>query len=59
MALHPAHVRAVAEIQNTLPREQGGHSAPYAPRHARGLAQLEGYLRRGSETGRCAVSRWM
>ncbi len=51
MALHPAHVRAVAEIQNALPREQGGQSAPYAPRHARGLAQLEGYLREGQRSG--------
>jgi TetR/AcrR family fatty acid metabolism transcriptional regulator len=51
MALHPAHMRAVAEIQNALPREPGGQAAPYAPRHARGLAQLEGYLREGQRSG--------
>lgn len=51
MALHPEHVRAVAEIQNALPRERGGQTASYAPRHARGLTQLEGYLREGQRSG--------
>ena len=51
MALHPGHVRAVAEIQNALPRGPGGQTEPYAPRHARGLAQLEGYLREGQRVG--------
>ena len=51
MALHPGHVRAVAEIQNALPRQPGGQTEPYAPRHARGLAQLEGYLREGQRVG--------
>jgi TetR/AcrR family transcriptional regulator, fatty acid metabolism regulator protein len=51
MAAHPAHMRAAAEILNALPREPGGQAAPYAPRHARGLAQLEGYLREGQRNG--------
>jgi TetR/AcrR family fatty acid metabolism transcriptional regulator len=51
MAAHPAHMRAAAEILNALPREPGGQAAPYAQRHARGLAQLEGYLREGQRNG--------
>jgi len=51
MAAHRAHMRAVVEILNALPREAGGQAAPYAPRHARGLAQLEGYLREGQRNG--------
>lgn len=51
MAAYPAHMRAAAEILNALPREPGGQAAPYAPRHARGLAQLEGYLREGQRNG--------
>jgi AcrR family transcriptional regulator len=51
MAAHRAHMQAVVEILNALPREPGGQAAPYAPRHARGLAQLEGYLREGQRNG--------
>ena len=51
MAGNRAHMQAVAEILNALPREAGGQAAPYAPRHARGLVQLEGYLREGQRNG--------
>jgi AcrR family transcriptional regulator len=51
MAAHRAYMRAVVEVLNALPREAGGHAAPYAPLHARGLAQLEGFLREGQRTG--------
>jgi hypothetical protein len=41
----------VAEILSALPHEPGGQAAPYAPRHARGLARFEGYLRGGQRKG--------
>jgi TetR/AcrR family transcriptional regulator, fatty acid metabolism regulator protein len=47
MATHPEHMRAVADILGASRREPGGPPAPYAPLHAQGLAQLEGYLREG------------
>jgi AcrR family transcriptional regulator len=51
MAAHPAHMRAVADILSALRREPGGPPAPYAPLHARGLAQLEEFLREGQRNG--------
>jgi AcrR family transcriptional regulator len=51
MAEHRAHIAAVAEIVNGTPRERGGRASPYTPRHERGLAQLEGYLREGQRCG--------
>jgi TetR/AcrR family transcriptional regulator, fatty acid metabolism regulator protein len=51
MAAHPAPIRAVADILSALRREPGGPPAPYAPLHARGLAQLEEFLREGQRNG--------
>jgi TetR/AcrR family fatty acid metabolism transcriptional regulator len=46
MATHREHMVAMVEVLNAVPRAGAGQS-PYASRHARGLAQLEAYLREG------------
>ena len=51
MATHRAHMTAVVEVLNALPREREGQAVPYAPRHERGLTQLKGYLREGQRIG--------
>lgn len=50
MASHRAHILAVAEIFNALPRERGGQPAPYASWHERGIAQLQDLLREGQRS---------
>ena len=54
MASHRAHIVAVAEIFNALPRERGGQPAPYGVWHERGIAQLQDLLRQGQRAGEFA-----
>lgn len=53
MATHRGEMLAVVEIIRNATREGGGESEadPYADPHARGLAQLESYLREGQRCG--------
>jgi TetR/AcrR family transcriptional regulator, fatty acid metabolism regulator protein len=51
MATHRAHLAAVIEIFNALPRDEEGRPTTYAARHERGLVQLEGLLGEGQRTG--------
>lgn len=51
MAEHPAHILAVARILGALRHEDAAQPSPYAQFHARGLAQLQGYLREGQQAG--------
>lgn len=51
MDTHRAHITAVIEIFNALPRDRDGQPAPYLARHERGVAQLEGWLREGQRAG--------
>jgi TetR/AcrR family fatty acid metabolism transcriptional regulator len=55
MATHRAHMSAVVEIFNALPREREGQAAPYAARHEAGIAQLAGYLDEGRRSGELRV----
>lgn len=51
MTAHRAHIVAVVQIFNTLPREPEGQSPSYAVRHKEGIARLEDQLRAGQATG--------
>lgn len=51
MATHRAEMLAVVEILNTSQAAGRPEADPYADPHARGLSQLEGYLRAGQRCG--------
>jgi AcrR family transcriptional regulator len=51
MATHRAHIAAVVQVFNALPRDVEGQPTPYAARHERGVVQLEGLLREGQRSG--------